>query len=1327
MPLIGLQAGVGSFSNGSGGDLAAGAVVVRDPTSNSRFTTTTSEGDTGFLGVLVDFISNTNSGRVLLDGIIVMDVSGAVTRGQFLKTSTLAGAALGTNTYGQGVFGVALDASAGGQVKALVFRVERSPGSIPHDIFDDHDVALAVTDAGGTTVNFEAGQLWVGGTFFGVSSGSIGVTDNDTTFVFVNAAGAVAVNTSGFPADGMPLAEVVASGGSISAVNDRRGYLSGRLDHGILAGLGDDDHSQYVKHSILTTTGDIFIASSNGVAGRLAVGSANQVIGVSGGLPFWTAQSYLDHGAIGGLGDDDHTQYALDSEVQSVDFLVGTASGYLSGEIIVGTTPGGELGNTWASPTVDATHSGSAHHALSHALASHTALDHDVLAGLGDDDHSIYALLAGRGTGQTLIGGVNAGNDLTLQSTAHATRGIIFTPDNMTIAGGTLLLGVHDDVRGLLTLAGRGTGQAAGGTIQLYMAADHDSVDQFWGIDISADDLRIFPSGAAFVNRFTAEGQLQLPMTGSAGGIIIGGDVLLYRSGADTLTIADSVRIIPASGNALLNLEGTATRIRMKDTDNADENFEITSSAGNLNFSEIDDSFVFVSTPFQLQAGTPTLAMVLGSAGQLLLSVTGSAGGVRIGGDVDIYRSAANMLYTPDSMTIAVSLLVDTIIEFTPAAGVIIEGTRHEDNDIYTTDLFGRDRGHEGIGYGSRIDLTYAGGPQTDLSRILAVEGDGIPPPDSSVGVWEATTNLIPNGGLETNTTGWGARGGSIARVSTLAKFGSNSLRCITGTGTFGGLDSPVAVMAAETEITVSFWIYRTEGAVPIHLFVRDESGNFIETSGAIPTTVGRWFRFEFTTTTLSGDTGAVARITKSNDATDVTFYIDGLQIEAQPIATPYVETDGGTAARSIGEVAVTDTSLLGTETQGWVAFRVRTGWLSSKAPFSFPEFFSWGIWPDRIIVYYNPAGGQEEFEISRTASGVQDIADAGAPFVKGDFVTVVAYWTLTELGMSVNGGAFQKDTTAQHIPDLSGETQFQIGKAKTSASVADSDYLWFASGKGVLTDADAEVIASVGNNDPPADLFSTTAELAFLWHARTRTASPDVVIDDPDGFYVDFVEGTVIMEERATEPTTPPATRLTYFPWNVGGHTRPTWKDGDGDLYAAPREAMVVLPRPLDGTGAIVSGGTPLSASTSEVCIVNIPTPITIDELQWNAGGGGADADNVVRIAMYSEDGQTKIFDVTDALGTATGIRTVSVGPVFVAPGNYYVFICLSSGTEPGPTLDRYLTGGTFVAGGAGENDLGGDLTISGGTAPTTFDPTAITTPGDSRCVVLRFDGTVG
>jgi hypothetical protein len=45
----------------------------------------------------------------------------------------------------------------------------------------------------------------------------------------------------------------------------------------------------------------------------------------------------------------------------TADYLVGTAQAGLSAEIVVGTTPGGELGGTWGSPTVDTTHAGSDH------------------------------------------------------------------------------------------------------------------------------------------------------------------------------------------------------------------------------------------------------------------------------------------------------------------------------------------------------------------------------------------------------------------------------------------------------------------------------------------------------------------------------------------------------------------------------------------------------------------------------------------------------------------------------------------------------------------------------------------------------------------------------------------------------------------------------------------------------------------------------------------------------------------------------------------------------------------------------------------------------
>jgi hypothetical protein len=130
----------------------------------------------------------------------------------------------------------------------------------------------------------------------------------------------------------------------------------------------------------------------------------------------------VDSTTLVGIGTDVQAVFEeVDDDIAALktpDYLVGTATATLSGEIAVGTAPGGELGGTWASPTVDATHSGSTHGAAvtTHEAASdpHTGyrletadhthattgaqagqLDHGTaLTGLTDDDHTQYVLEA---------------------------------------------------------------------------------------------------------------------------------------------------------------------------------------------------------------------------------------------------------------------------------------------------------------------------------------------------------------------------------------------------------------------------------------------------------------------------------------------------------------------------------------------------------------------------------------------------------------------------------------------------------------------------------------------------------------------------------------------------------------------------------------------------------------------------------------------------------------------------------------------------------------------------------------------------------------------
>lgn len=63
--------------------------------------------------------------------------------------------------------------------------------------------------------------------------------------------------------------------------------------------------------------------------------------------------------------------------------------------------------------------------------------DHGALTGLTDDDHTQYALLAGRSGGQVLTGGTGSGDDLTLRSTTNATKGDIIAADQ----GGNVIVG----------------------------------------------------------------------------------------------------------------------------------------------------------------------------------------------------------------------------------------------------------------------------------------------------------------------------------------------------------------------------------------------------------------------------------------------------------------------------------------------------------------------------------------------------------------------------------------------------------------------------------------------------------------------------------------------------------------------------------------------------------------------------------------------------------------------------------------------------------------------------------------------------------------------
>ena len=65
---------------------------------------------------------------------------------------------------------------------------------------------------------------------------------------------------------------------------------------------------------------------------------------------------------------------------------------------------------------------------------------HSATTGLGNDDHTQYVLKTGRTGGQTIVGGINPSEGLSLQSTSDATRGSVYFNDSLRVVndGGSL-------------------------------------------------------------------------------------------------------------------------------------------------------------------------------------------------------------------------------------------------------------------------------------------------------------------------------------------------------------------------------------------------------------------------------------------------------------------------------------------------------------------------------------------------------------------------------------------------------------------------------------------------------------------------------------------------------------------------------------------------------------------------------------------------------------------------------------------------------------------------------------------------------------------------
>jgi hypothetical protein len=233
--------------------------------------------------------------------------------------------------------------------------------------------------------------------------------------------------------------------------------------HSGFTGLLNDDHTQYallagrsggqtitggtaasntliLRSTSNATKGQVFIdettVSTSTTTGALRVAGG---VGIGGSL-FGASATFTSlsapHSGLSGLLNDDHTQYTLlvgrsggqtitGGTAASNTLILRSTSNATKGQVFIDETTASTSTTTGALRVAGGVGIGGA---LFGASATFTSLSapHSGLSGLTADDHTQYALLAGRSGGQTITGGTAASNTLILRSTSNATKGQVF-------------------------------------------------------------------------------------------------------------------------------------------------------------------------------------------------------------------------------------------------------------------------------------------------------------------------------------------------------------------------------------------------------------------------------------------------------------------------------------------------------------------------------------------------------------------------------------------------------------------------------------------------------------------------------------------------------------------------------------------------------------------------------------------------------------------------------------------------------------------------------------------------------------------------------------
>lgn len=393
--------------------------------------------------------------------------------------------------------------------------------------------------------------------------------------------------------------------------------------------------------------------------------------------------------------------------------------------------------------------------------------------------------------------------------------------------------------------------------------------------------------------------------------------------------------------------------------------------------------------------------------------------------------------------------------------------------------------------------LILSGNEITDAKRVAALSWpnnqnvgstDGLVVP-AGIAVWRAGTNLQPY--AQCRITDWWASDGTLTVDPTVpAPFSPQSLKGVGGAGI--ATSGSIATGATQGMTCCgSMYFKGTAGNQYSTWITLTNSDSTYTTSPAAINFVGTGNWQLVITALVVVDVGKTANT--------MTMYIQAVAAETmhaahamleanQSYVSPYIPTDGGSSTRPAALISIPST--LFTSQQGWFATRTRPGFDSANsgtAGVSNRTFFRWHNDDlNRVNGHFDTSS--KTWRLARGVNGViTGINWSPVSFVRNTPTTIVWQWTPTQIGISVDGAPMIWVPCSTN-PVLTNPLAYIGGIAGEPGWEANSDFIWTACGKGVLTDADVLAMSVIGNSIPNAGLFKSNAMLSAIMSMATST-----------------------------------------------------------------------------------------------------------------------------------------------------------------------------------------------------------------------------------------------